>query len=181
VKDACELPTGRDEKALLIFRGDPYQISLLDIATRQQTALLKHATYSLLYARFSPDNRWVSFTARIQPNRAWIMIAPIDGPGPIPESSWIKIAEEQPQDWANWSPDGKTLYFPSARDGHFCLWGQRIDPSSHTPVGPAFAAVHLHGRAFYEQDGWSAGGGRIAMVLNESTGNIWLMSHPDAR
>jgi Tol biopolymer transport system component len=139
----------RDEKALLIFGGNPYQINLLDIASRQQTALLKHATYNLLYGRFSPDNRWVSFTARIQPNRAWIMIAPMDGPRPIPESAWIKIAEEHAQDWANWSPDGKTIYFTSARDGHFCLWGQRIDPNSHTPVGPAFAALHLHGRVFY--------------------------------
>jgi Tol biopolymer transport system component/DNA-binding winged helix-turn-helix (wHTH) protein len=171
----------RNEKAILIFGGNPYQINLLDIASRQQTALLKHATHSLLYGRFSADNHWVSFTERIQPNRARIMIAPIDGPRPISESAWIKIAEEQAADWANWSPDGKTLYFTSARDGHFCLWGQRIDPNSHTPVGPAFAALHLHGRMSYKQDGWSAGGGRIAIVLNESTGNIWLMSHPGTR
>jgi Tol biopolymer transport system component/DNA-binding winged helix-turn-helix (wHTH) protein len=171
----------REEKALLIFGGNPYQINLLDIASRQQAALLKHATHSLLYGRFSADNRWVSFTERIQPNRARIMIAPIDGPRPVPESDWIKIAEEQAADWANWSPDGKTLYFTSARDGHFCLWGQRIDANSHTPVGPAFAALHLHGRVSYSQGGWSAGGGRIAMALNESTGNIWLMSHGDGR
>jgi len=171
----------RDEKALLIFGGNPYQINLLGIASRRQTALLKHAAHNLLYGRFSPDNRWVSFTERIQPNRAWIMIASIDGPRPIPESSWIKIAEEQAEDWANWSPDGKTLYFTSARDGHFCLWGQRIDANSHTPVGPAFAAQHLHGRVSYHQDGWSARGGRIAMVLKESTGNIWLMSHAGGR
>jgi Tol biopolymer transport system component/DNA-binding winged helix-turn-helix (wHTH) protein len=171
----------RDEKALLIFGGNPYQINLLDIASRQQTALLKHTTYNLLYGRFSPDNRWVSFTERIQPNRGWIMIAPIEGPRPVPESAWIKIAEEQAEDWANWSPDGKTLYFASARDGHFCLWGQRIDANSHEPVGPAFAALHLHGRVSYVQGGWSAGGGRIAMALDESKGNIWLLSHAGAR
>jgi Tol biopolymer transport system component/DNA-binding winged helix-turn-helix (wHTH) protein len=171
----------RDEKAILLFGGNPYQINLLDIASRQQTALLKHATSNLLYGRFSPDNRWVSFTERIKPNRAWIMIAPVDGPRPVPESAWIKIAEEQAEDWANWSPDGKTLYFTSARDGHFCLWGQRIDAKSHTPAGPAFAVLHLHGRVSYHQDGWSAGGGRIAMVLQESTGNIWLMSHSGAK
>jgi Tol biopolymer transport system component/DNA-binding winged helix-turn-helix (wHTH) protein len=171
----------RDEKALLIFGGNPYQINLLDVASRQQTTLLKHATYNLLYARFSPDNRWVSFTARIQPNRAWIMIAPIDGPRPVPESAWIKIAEEQAEDWANWSPDGKTLYFTSARDGHFCLWGQRIDANSRTPVGQAFAAQHIHGRVSYDKGGWSAAEGRIALVLNESAGNIWLMSHPASK
>ena len=56
----------RDEKTLLIFGGSPYQINILDIASHQQTVVLKHATWNLLYGRFSPDNRWVSFTARIR-------------------------------------------------------------------------------------------------------------------
>jgi Tol biopolymer transport system component/DNA-binding winged helix-turn-helix (wHTH) protein len=170
-----------DEKTLLIFGGGPYQINALNLASHQQAALLKHATWNLLYGRFSPDNLWVSFTARIQPNRARMMIAPIDGPKPVPERAWIKIAEGAGEDWANWSPDGKTLYFTSARDGHFCLWGQRIEASSHRPVGEPFAVQHFHGRVSYQQGGWSAAGGRIAMVLSENTGNIWLMSRSGAR
>ena len=129
----------------------------------------------------SPDNRWVSFTARIQPNRGRISIAPVDGPKPVPESAWITIAEAGVGDWAGWSPDGKTLYFPSQRDGHDCLWGQRIEASSHRPVGEPFAAQHLHGRVSYQQWGWSAAGGRIGLVLNENAGNIWMMSHSAAR
>jgi Tol biopolymer transport system component/DNA-binding winged helix-turn-helix (wHTH) protein len=171
----------QDEKTLLIFGGSPYQINILDIASRQQTVVLKHATWNLLYGRFSPDNHWVSFTARTQPNRAHIMIAPIDGPKPVPERAWIKIAEGAGEDWANWSPDGKTLYFTSARDGHFCLWGQRIEPSSHSPVGDPFAVQHFHGRVSYQQGGWSAAAGRIAMVLVEDTGNIWMMSRSGER
>ena len=171
----------RDEKALLIFAGNPYQVNLLDLASHRQTTLLKHARDDLLYARFSPDNRWVSFTERIEPNRARIMIAPVDGPIPVPESAWIRIAEERAEDWANWSGDGRTLYFTSARDGHFCLWGQRIDARSHEPEGEAFAVEHLHARASFEAGGWSAAGGRIAMVLFEATGSIWMMSRSGAR
>jgi eukaryotic-like serine/threonine-protein kinase len=171
----------QDEKTLLIFGGGPYQIDILNVASHQQTALLKHATWNLLYGRFSPDNRWLSFTARIQPNRAHIMIAPIDGPKPIPEHAWIKIAEGAGEDWANWSPDGKTLYFTSARDGHFCLWGQRIEASSHGPAGEPFAVQHFHGRVSSQQGGWSAAGERIAMALVEDTGNIWMMSRSGAR
>jgi Tol biopolymer transport system component/DNA-binding winged helix-turn-helix (wHTH) protein len=166
----------RDEKTLLVFSGSPYQINVLDIASHEQTPILKHATYPLLYGRFSPDNRWVSFTARTKPNRAWIAIAPVDGQKPVPESSWIRISEEGAEDWANWSPDGKTLYFTSARDGYTCLWGQRLDAVSHKPTGQAFAVQHLHGRLSYEQDGWSAAGGRIAMVLEGRTGNLWMMT-----
>jgi Tol biopolymer transport system component/DNA-binding winged helix-turn-helix (wHTH) protein len=170
-----------DEKTLLTFGGSPYHINILDIASHQQTSLLKHAAWNLLYGHFSPDNRWVSFTARIQPNRSHIMIAPIDGPKPVPERLWIKIAEGAGEDWANWSPDGKTLYFTSARDGHFCLWGQRIDASSHRPLGEPFAVQHFHGRVSYQQGGWSAAAGRIAIVLTEDTGNIWMMSRSGAR
>lgn len=171
----------RDEKRLLVFGGNPYQINVLDVASHRQTPLLKHPTYNLLYGRFSPDNRWVSFMVRIQPNRGRIAIAPVDGPKPVPESAWIEIAEEGAEDWANWSPDGKTLYFTSGRDGHTCLWGQRIEASSRRPVGGAFAVQHFHGRVSYQQGGWSAAGGRIAMVLREDTGNIWMMSRSGAR
>ena len=166
----------RDEKTLLVFGGNPYRIDLLDLASHRQTPLLKHPTYNLLYSRFSPDNRWVSFTVRFQPNRGRIVVAPVDGPNPVPESAWITIAEAGPEDWANWSPDGKTLYFTSARDGHYCLWGQRIDATSRHPVGEPFAVLHLHGRVSYRQGGWSAAGGRIGLVLVEATGNIWMMS-----
>src|ERR1035437_8834834 len=100
----------RDEKTLLVFGGNPYQINVLDVASHRQTPLLKHPTYNLLYGRFSPDNRWVSFTARIQPNRGRIAIAPVDGLKLVPESTWITIAEAGGDDWAEWSPDGKTLY-----------------------------------------------------------------------
>lgn len=173
-----------DEKTILVLGGNPYQIDVLDVASHQRTPILKNANYNLLYGRFSPDNRWVSFTARSQPNRGRIVIAPLDGPKPIPESAWITVAESTPGDWADWSPDGHTLYFSSTRDGYSCFWGQRIDAVSHRPTGEPFPALHLHGRVYYQPGtmwgGWSAGGGRLAMVLAEDRGNIWILSrqHP---
>src|SRR5579884_692187 len=186
VCDACVRPTdwSSDEKTLVIFAGTPYQVRLLDIATHQQTVLLKHRTDHLLYGHFSPDNRWISFTIRTSPTRARVAIAPFAGPRPIPESDWITIADVSTEDWANWSPDGRTLYFPSERDGHRCLWGQRIDPVTHRPAGEPFVAWHFHGRESYAyccQDGWSAAAGRIAIALKQDTGNVWLMSHPGTR
>ncbi len=170
-----------DGKSLLAFGGSPFQFFTLDLASYRQTTLLSYPNHNLLYGRFSPDDRWVTFTARIQPGHARIMIAPFGGPRPIPESAWIQIAEERDEDWANWSPDGETLYFTSARDGHTCLWAQRLDASSHRPKGEAFAVQHFHGRASYRQNGWWAAGGRIVVVLNERTGNVWMMSRSGAR
>jgi eukaryotic-like serine/threonine-protein kinase len=171
----------RDEGTLLMFGSSPYQINLLNLASHRQTPLLKDPNHSVLYGRFSPDNHWVSFTVRTGPDQGHIEIAPIDGPRPVPENAWVKIAQVGAEDWANWSPDGKTLYFTSRRDGYHCLWGQRLSASSHRPVGTPFPVQHFHGRLSYRQSGWSAGGGRIGLVLDEDTGSIWTMSRSGAR
>jgi Tol biopolymer transport system component len=165
----------RDERNLLVFSGNPYKISILETASRRQTVVLQHATHQLLYARCSPDERWLSFTERVQPNRSRIVIAPIDANLPVPESAWIPISDAGLEDWASWSPDGRTLYFTSDRDGHSCLWGQRLDVESHRPAGTPFAVQHLHGSLLYRSGGWSASGGRFALSLMERSGNIWMM------
>src|SRR5260370_10989030 len=101
-----------DEKTPLVFGGNPYQINILDVASHQQTPLLKHPTYNLLFGRFSPDNRWVSFTARIQPNRARIVIAPAHGPKPVPQADGSRSPRAVPAAPPTASPDGRRLYFP---------------------------------------------------------------------
>ena len=75
-----------------------------------------------------------------------------------------------------WSSDGKTLYYTSARDGHTCLWGQRIETESHRPVGKAFAVQHFHGHSSYQQGGWSLAEGRIVVGLVDNKENVWMMS-----
>jgi eukaryotic-like serine/threonine-protein kinase len=180
--EGCLQPTdwSHDEKSLLIFGGNPYQVSALDVSSRRQTVLVRHSDENVLYGRFSPDNLWISFTVRTGIDRGRILIAPLSGPKPLPESAWIKISDERSEDWANWSPDGKALYFTSARDGHICLWGQRIDSKTHRPSGEAFLVQHLHGQSFYARNGWSASPRQFTIVLEEGTGNIWTMSRDPA-
>ena len=165
-----------DEKSVLVFGGNPYRVDKLDLASHQRSPLLRHPTYHLLYARFSPDGGWVSFTIRSEQNRGRIAIAPLIGQKPIPQESWVEVADVSPDDYAHWSPDGKTLYFTSDRDGYACLWGRKLDPVSRHPVGDVFPVEHFHGLLSFGHGGWSARGGRIAMSLVERTGNVWMMS-----
>jgi Tol biopolymer transport system component len=174
----CLRATGwsSDERSLLVYSGNPFHISVLDIPSRKQTVLVEHPSYSLLYGRFSPQNQWVSFTARTGANKGKISIARVDRNKSARETEWITISEEGPEDKAYWSSDGRILYFTSGRDGHNCLWGQRLDVIAGTPIGAPFAVLHLHDRLVYAHRGWSVGGGRIAMTLSENTSNIWMLS-----
>jgi Tol biopolymer transport system component len=131
----------RDEKTLLIFGGSPYQIETLDVASHQRKPFLEHPNFNLLYARFSPDHRWVSFTVRTQPRQGRIVVAPVDGPKPIPESAWITITESTAGDWADWSPDGQTLWFSSTRDGHKLFLGPAGRSTFASPGGGTISGV----------------------------------------
>lgn len=167
----------KDDRKLLTFGGNPYKVSVLDLASRESTVLFERIHDSLLYARFSPDNQWISFTARTTSHSAQLIIAPYhDGKGSR-EADWIKIADVTAEDWANWSPDGKTLYFTSPRDDHYCLWGQRLDPATHRPAGEPFSLLHLHSHFRYlPNNGWSISDHSVALVLNDDTGTIWMTS-----
>jgi len=165
-----------DGKKVVVFGGKPLHIDLVDVETQEQTPLVSHKTYNLVLGRVSPDGRWISFTARVKPNKAMIVIAPLDGTHPVAESAWIKISDEGPEDRGAWSPDGKLLYFTSARDGHKCLYAQRIDRTSRRPVGEPFAVQHFHGRPSYDHEGWAAANGRIVFGLVDGRENVWMMS-----
>jgi len=177
VCDGCLRATAwsHDEKRLLIFGGTPYQIDIVDVESRQRTSLLTSPNYSLLYGRFSPDDRWVSFTARVQPGRGRIFIAPTGGPQPLPERSWIPVADVDADDYANWSLDGTILYFTSKKDGFSCLWAQRIDPATGRIVGDAFPVQHFHGNLLFDHGGLSVAKDRISIALVEANGNVWVM------
>jgi Tol biopolymer transport system component/DNA-binding winged helix-turn-helix (wHTH) protein len=179
VCDNCLRATdwSQDDRKLLTFGGDPYRISVLDLASQQLTTLFDRPPYSLLYARFSPDNHWVSFTVRTAPASARIVIAPYRNGRGSQEADWITIANVASTDWANWSPDGKTLYFTSPRDGHYCLWGQRLDPATHRPSGEPFSLLHLHSHARYvPNSGWSLSNHSLVVVLNDDSGTVWMTS-----
>jgi Tol biopolymer transport system component len=161
--DGCTRATAwsKDESEVLTFGESPYRIDRLDLATRKRRPVVVHPAYSLLYGRFSPDNRWVCFTARTSPLIGRIVIVPADGETPVPEESWIVVAEEGTEDRAEWAPDGNTLYFTSERLRYLDVWGRKLDPKTRAPIGEAFPVSQFHGARTMEKLGWFLGGGHL--------------------
>jgi hypothetical protein len=81
---------------------------------------------------------------------------------------------------AGWSADGRLVYFVSGRDGFACIWAQRLDPFTKKTEGEPFPVYHAHasGRSLSNVGGYdqaiSATHDRIAFVLGEQTGSIWM-------
>ncbi len=127
-------------------------------------------------AAVSPDGARVAFITASPAGDALLYVAPV-GPQPPPENSWIKIAEDD-RFLANpdWSPEGKLLYYVSGRDGHACLWAQRISRDGK-PQGEPFAAFHSHSLPALYQSGGAYGltRDRLYLGLGDVKGNIWTL------
>ena len=111
--------------------------------------------------------------------RARIYIAPFRKEL-IPASEWIPLTGDTHSDKPRLSMDDKLLYFISDRDGHRCIWVQRLGLDKH-PEGAPRPVYHFHssrrslaqGSLGYLELG--VGPGVLIFNQGETTGNIWLL------
>jgi len=89
-------------------------------------------------ATFSPDDQWFSFMEVAQQGLRSYVARVRDAP--IPETAWITAIDGA----VAWSPDGNMLYATSYRDGHNCIWVQRVHPVTKRAVGAPFGVFHSH-------------------------------------
>jgi hypothetical protein len=164
-----------------------------NISTGAQTQLLTVASGALLDARLSPDDRWLAFVAAVPDREIETYIAPVGDASPSPET-WLRIPTDRSYVGAwwlfpptlrilrppgpVWAADGDLLYYFSDRDGHTCIWAQRLEPRTKQPQGAPYALYHLHrtdtspasfGRAMF------LAGARDKLILPvwTVTSNLW--------
>ncbi|MBZ0152155.1 MAG: peptidase S41, partial [Planctomycetes bacterium] len=73
-----------------------------------------------LFAKFSPDGRWIAFTGQIDGDEQ-VFVVPSDG-GDVRQLTWYPSTGPLPDRWGydnqvyGWTPDGKSVLFRSLRD-----------------------------------------------------------------
>jgi Tol biopolymer transport system component/DNA-binding winged helix-turn-helix (wHTH) protein len=170
-----EAPTpGRHLICLFPVAGAPH-------AETQMRVVTSHPEANLWQARFSPDNRWISFCAAkaTEAGISTIFVVPTSG------GEWTRITEGRYfDDKARWSPDGKILYFVSNRTGFFQVWGIRFDPSKGQPVGDPFRVTAFEGpgqmilldRKTMEM---ALSADRLILPIMEVSGGIWILENAE--
>ena len=70
---------------------------------------------------------------------------------------WVAVTDgESYDDKPRWPPDGRALYFLSARDGSLNLWGRRFDPETGTVVGAPYRVTSFRGSGPARRVSWAA-------------------------
>jgi len=178
-----------DGKWLLISQGNSatghQDVWLLPVASRPNAEaaaqkVTSSPAYDLDQCHFSPDGRWIIFEAwRKQPSAqesTLYVVAATGGP-------WISITDGKHwDDKPRWSPDGKTIYFVSGRDGFFNVWGIRFDAVKGKPVGDPFQVTLFESPSLMVPKdiapvGLSLTQEKLVLTIAEVSGSIWILDN----
>ena len=140
------------------------------------TVVVSDPQRGLHNARFSPDQKWITFTADgEQPATATVRVQSTSGGPVIPITDGRFLVDK-----ARWSQDGRVIYFVSNRSGFLNIWGRRFDPAKGEAVGEAFQATRFEGpRQGLATDlnlvDFSARAGQLFVPVTERTAGIWVL------
>jgi Tol biopolymer transport system component len=169
---------------LWLDRIQPMCISVLDVSSGEApTTILRYPKYSLQGAQFSPDDRWIAFSAvsRQAPRGSRLYIARYQRKTRVNWEDLIRVTDGRSWDEEpRWSPDGTLLYFLSTR-GNFCgIWKQALDPGKN-PAGKAEPVIQFRDPQLNPLNVVNLGRFKMSVTadgiflnLEELSGNVWI-------
>lgn len=175
-----------DNRHLLYHQkeGDHPDLKCLDLQSRLISSCLGKTGAYIFQSKVAPGGGWLAFEAVFANagSDSCLYIVRAENGIPVPGAAWILVSDEHGwSDKPRWSPDGRTLYFVSKRDGFLCVWAQPLDSSRH-PAGAPLPIHHFHSNRL-SLNAVNSGlqeidiaGDSIVMNLAEFTGNIWKFS-----
>jgi Tol biopolymer transport system component/DNA-binding winged helix-turn-helix (wHTH) protein len=146
-------------------------------ALRDLRVIAADTSRDLICQRFSPDERWISFMAvdRARRDVSTLYVMPATG------GRWIPITSgDSYDDKPRWSPDGRVLYYLSARDGTLNLWGRRFDPAAGTAIGDPFRVTSFRATGptlprDLARVEIAVAANRLFVPITEASGTIWML------
>jgi Tol biopolymer transport system component/DNA-binding winged helix-turn-helix (wHTH) protein len=148
-------------------------------AETQMRLITSHSEMNLWQARFSPDQKWISFIAvkAMEAGISTIYVVPASG------GEWKRITEAKYyDDKPRWTPDGRRLYFVSNRTGFFNVWGIDFDQATGEPRGEPFRVTKFESPAQMILPNASTmemalAADRIVLPIMEVSGGIWILEN----
>jgi serine/threonine protein kinase len=161
-----------------VVRAGPGSLAKMDLASGATAPLLARGG-SILYARLSPDGRWLVWLGGGTDGRVSMRISPLEGP-PDDARADVPIAEaDYYLGSPDWSPNGRWLFYLSEKSGRTSIRAQELDPGTKRPFGPE-REIYLpaDSRAMLNFPKGNAAmdvaADRIVFAVTESQGNIAL-------
>jgi DNA-binding winged helix-turn-helix (wHTH) protein/Tol biopolymer transport system component len=161
---------------LVLWRAPPA------VASQPERIVLRSPNHMFWQARFSPDDRWISFVAVSTTEPGRLSLGVISSSGAA-RREWTRIAADHEwPDKPRWSPDGQTLYFLSRTPaGKLNVWAVQMDPVHGRQVGAPRQITHFDGTGvtIHPDTGNSemdVAGRSLAVTTRDVTGSIWMLS-----
>jgi len=165
-------PTGRRSICLFPISAAPH-------AEAQMRMIASDPEKNLYQARFSPNQKWISFIAAkaTEAGISTIYVVPASG------GEWRRVTEGKYfDDKPRWSLDGRRIYFVSHRTGFFNVWGIDFDPLTGEAKGEPFRVTNFESptRMILPQVNimeMALAADRIVLPIMEVSGGIWILEN----
>jgi serine/threonine protein kinase/Tol biopolymer transport system component len=153
-------------------------LSPRDATTTADTrTIVADSDHAIFQGRFSPDGRWILFNAQSLRSVGTSVLGVVPATG----GKWTRLTDATL--WADkprWSPDGRTIYFISNRNGAFFdVWGLPFNPDTGRTAGGEFRVTHNENPSrtvaatFASELGVSSKW--LIVPIVESKGSVWLL------
>lgn len=190
--EKCRNPTGwfDDEAGLLYSDVHMKDILMYSLSDHQPRKLLSSSNPNeyLAEASWSPTNQYLLFTLTVEKSEdaktrdvnGQVFAIHFPRGAKAPDSDRIQITTDSSNEKPRWSGDGKTIFYLSNRDGHWCLWGRHFDPASGRAVGNPFEVKDYHNPDFtpYTIDSaelnLSVAGNLLYVNVSKNSGKIYV-------
>jgi Tol biopolymer transport system component/DNA-binding winged helix-turn-helix (wHTH) protein len=180
-----------DGKSLLVSQGvaEPHRVEVWTIhvptvGSESRDAgkkLISDPDHELYQPHISPDGKWIVFEAfkNDPPVESSIYVTSSAG-GPVKRISEGDYWDDKPR----WSPDGKTIYYVSGREGVFNVWGVHFDAVNGRAAGAPFRVTSFDRPGLAVGDNISAVEfslvrDKFVLTMEDRDGSIWVLDNVD--